>query len=236
MTEIYAPAGVFTRCTVSNRTHSPMVFGVFEIASLQNLEIRKIQKNGQKNGQNPPSPFKHPSAPCGLPGQRVWGPRCTRLPRPIFPAVCIMEDGQAPPGRREAALYLNTMLQQHVLQGGQAITQEAFVDLQRRSTHGFVWLYDWPEDSAASGTWTHYNVVCIPSAAVVAVHASSSRRDEWGDSFAIPSSATARRFLPRAEGVFHSMLQLKDEAEQQQQHAKQTCALPAVGGAVHDWR
>ena len=214
-----------------------MVFGVFEIASLQNLEIRKIQKNGQKNGQNPISALSNISLrPCGLPGQRVWGPRCTRLPRPIFPAVCIMEDGQAPPGRREAALYLNTMLQQHVLQGGQAITQEAFVDLQRRSTHGFVWLYDWPEDSAASGTWTHYNVVCIPSAAVVAVHASSSRRDEWGDSFAIPSSATARRFLPRAEGVFHSMLQLKDEAEQQQQHAKQTCALPAVGGAVHDWR
>lgn len=144
-----------------------------------------------------------------------------------------MQDGQAPTERREAALYLNTMLQQHLLQGGQGITEEAFLDLQRRSTHGFVWLY---EESASGGTFTHYSVVCVPAASVIAVHASSSHRDEWSDSFAIPSSATARRVLSQAERVFHSMLQLKDEAEQQKRHAQQTFSLAAVDGAVHDWR
>jgi hypothetical protein len=52
--------------------------------------------------------------------------------------------------------YLNTMLQQYVLQGGQGITQEAFLDLQRRSTLSLAWLYDWPEEAAAGGAHTQH--------------------------------------------------------------------------------
>lgn len=138
----------------------------------------------------------------------------------------------------DAALYLNTMLQQHVLQGGQGITLEAFLDLQRRSTLSLAWLYDWPEEAAAGGAWTHYNVLCIPGESVIAVHSSSARHDEWCDSFTIPSSATACRLLPRAEGVFRSMLQLRDVAEQQLRETKraQGSNFSAVRDTVRGWR
>ena len=148
-----------------------------------------------------------------------------------------MQDGKAL-ASEDAALYLNTMLQQHILQGGQGITQEAFLDLQRRSTLSLAWLYDWPEETAVGGAWTHYNVLCIPDESVIAVHSSSARHDEWCDSFTSPSSATACRLLPRAEGVFCSMLQLRDVAEQQLRQTKRAQGrnFSAVRDTVRGWR
>lgn len=147
-----------------------------------------------------------------------------------------MQDGKAL-ASADAALYLNTMLQQHILQGGRGITQESFLDLKQRSTLSLAWVYDWPEEAAAGGAWTHYDVLCIADESLIAVHSSSARHDEWCNSFTIPSSATACRLLPRAEAVFRSLLQLKDVAAQQLRRTKQAKegTLSAVCDIFRAW-
>jgi len=98
----------------------------------------------------------------------------------------------------EAAAYLNAMLQQHILQGGKVMSQDSFSTIS--IDQHFTWRYE--TEHISGGTWTHYDVKYSRESSSIAVHASSTKYDEWGcDSINIPFAATAQRVLTRCVRV-----------------------------------